>query len=157
MESEVHQYYGNKLRVRVCGLCIVGDRILLLNHSGITPTNFWSPPGGGINFGESAEDCLKREFGEEVGLEIQVKDFLFACELIKRPLHAIELFFHVSPATNQLKTGQDPEPGSPSIIKQARFVSWEEIASMPATEVHGIFRYADHPSNVDKIRGFFKL
>lgn len=157
MESEVHQYYGNKIRVRACGLCIVDEKILLINHRGITKTNFWSPPGGGLEFGESAEDCLKREFLEETGLQIQVKDFLFVCELVKHPLHAVELFFHVQPLTHRLKTGQDPEPGSPSIIKEAKFVSWVEMADIPSTEVHGIFGYVDHPSNVDKLKGFFKL
>lgn len=157
MESEVHQYYGNKVRVRACGLCIAESKILLINHSGVTKTNFWSPPGGGLNFGESAEDCLKREFLEETGLQILVKDFLFVCELVQGPLHAIELFFQVEPTTGTLTTGHDPEPGSPSIIKEVKFVSWAELKDFPSNEVHGIFKYAGTPSNVDKLRGFFKL
>ena len=157
MENEVRQYYGNKIRVRVCGLCIVQDKILLINHSGITKTNFWSPPGGGINFGESAEDCLRREFLEETRLQIQVKDFLFACELVQKPLHAIELFFQVQPIGGMLRTGHDPESGSPAIIKEAKFVSWAELIDIPAAEVHGIFKYADQPEDVDKLRGYFKL
>lgn len=157
MEGEVQQYYGNKIRVRACGLCIVEEKMLLINHSGITRTSFWSPPGGGLNFEESAEACLKREFLEETGLQIHVNDFLFACEFIKAPLHAIELFFHVRPITNQLKTGNDPEPGSPSIIKEVEFKSWTEIAAMPSNELHGVFQFADRPENVAKLRGFFKL
>lgn len=157
MASEVQQYYGNKIRVRVCGLCIVDEKILLINHSGITKTNFWSPPGGGLNFEESAEACLKREFWEETGLQVEVKDFLFACEFIKAPLHAVELFFSVRAITNQLKTGGDPEPGSPSIIEETKFLSWAEVANIPSNELHGIFRFVDRPENVDKLRGFFKL
>jgi len=157
MEGEVQQYYGNKIRVRVCGLCIVDEKILLINHSGITKTNFWSPPGGGLNFEESAEACLKREFLEETGLQIAVKDFLFVCEFIKTPLHAIELFFRVQPITRQLEMGRDPESGSPSIIKEVKFRSWAEIADIPPSEVHGIFRFAEYPGDIVKLRGFFKL
>jgi 8-oxo-dGTP diphosphatase len=157
MENEVHAFYGNKIRVRVCGLCQAHDKILLVNHNSITKTNFWAPPGGGLNFGESAEECLKREFLEESGLQIEVGNFLFACELIRHPLHALELFFKVSPLTFHLKTGTDPEPGSPSIISEAKFKSWEEVQVMPSDEIHGIFSYVDHPSKVELLRGYFKL
>ena len=157
MENEVHAYYGNKIRIRVCGLCIVNDKLLLVNHSSITKTNFWAPPGGGLNFGESATDCLKREFLEETGLEVESGDFLFACELIKHPLHAVELFFKIKPLTSLITTGKDPEPGSPDILKEVRFVSWEEIQAIPANEIHGIFSYADHPSKVKLLQGYFRL
>ena len=157
MENEVHAYYGNKIRIRICGLCIVEENLLLVNHSAITQTNFWAPPGGGLNFGESSEDCLKREYLEETGLTVEVGNFLFACELIKHPLHAVELFFKVNPVSTQLIAGKDPEPGSPDIIKGVSFKSWKEIQGIPSNEIHGIFRYADHPSKVELLSGYFRL
>src|ERR1041385_7185450 len=157
MENEVHAYYGNKIRIRICGLCIVDEKLLLVNHSSITETNFWAPPGGGLNFGESATDCLKREFLEETGLIVEVGNFLFTCELIKHPLHAVELFFKVNPLTTQLTVGKDPEVGSPDIIKEVRFKSFEEIQAIPPNEIHGIFSFADHPSKVELLRGYFRL
>jgi ADP-ribose pyrophosphatase YjhB (NUDIX family) len=30
---------------------------------------FWSLPGGGVEHGESAEDCLQREIEEEIGIK----------------------------------------------------------------------------------------
>ena len=157
MENEVHAFYGNKVRVRVCGLCYIHNKILLVNHKAITKTNFWAPPGGGLNFGETAEDCLKREFKEETGLEVEAGDFLFVCELIRHPLHAIELFFKVEPVTFELRTGNDPEPGSPNIIKGVDLKSLEEIQAIPNDEIHGVFSYANHPSQVEHLRGYFKL
>jgi 8-oxo-dGTP diphosphatase len=157
MENEVQAYYGNKIRVRICGLCIIDNKLLLINHNSITNTNFWAPPGGGLNFGESAKDCLKREFMEETGLVVEPGNFLFACEFIKHPLHAVELFFKVEPLTSHLKIGTDPEPGSPAIIKDVKFRSWKEIQAIPPEEVHGIFQYAGHPSKIEQLSGYFKL
>ena len=31
--------------------------------------DFWSLPGGGLEHGESAQDCLKREIREEIGVD----------------------------------------------------------------------------------------
>ncbi len=128
----------------------------MVNHQGVTNGNFWAPPGGGIQFGESAADCLRREFVEETGLSIEPKDFLFACEFIKPPLHAIELFFEVTALTHDLTLGNDPEPGSPQLIKELKFMSWNEIASLPPTEVHGIFRHLAHPAGIINLRGYFE-
>src|SRR5882762_5053673 len=105
MENEVQKFYGNRLRVRACGVCVKDDSILLVNHYGISNQDFWSPPGGGIEFGEGAVDCLNREFNEEAGLSVKTGRFLFACEFIQHPLHAIELFFEVFPLTDQLHVG----------------------------------------------------
>ena len=89
--QEVVDIFGNKLRVRVCGIFIQDDKILLVNHKGLTQTgNFWAPPGGGIHFGEPARESLAREFLEETGLKIKVGKFLFINEYISKPLHTIE-------------------------------------------------------------------
>ncbi len=157
MENEVQSFYGNRLRLRACGICIKDNSILMVNHRGISKENFWAPPGGGIQFGEGAADCLHREFKEETGLLVEVKNFLFACEFIKTPLHAIELFFEVSSPNGSVKVGSDPEPGSPKIISEVRFLTWNEINALHPSEVHGIFKSLHDPSEIIGQRGFFKI
>lgn len=156
MNETVRQLYGKKLRVRTCGLCIHEDRLLMINHTGLATGDFWAPPGGGVELGESAEACLEREFLEETGLKIVAGDFLFACEFIKDPLHAIELFFEVEWQSGKLITGRDPEADH-QIIRQAQFMTWQEIKNKRPDEVHGIFRYSPEPAKIRDLRGYFKL
>ncbi|MBS1680716.1 MAG: NUDIX hydrolase [Bacteroidetes bacterium] len=157
MKKAVQSFYGNRLRVRVCGLCVHQEKLLLVNHEGLGAKNLWIPPGGGLNFGETAEACIKREFIEETGLEVRVNRFLFACEFIRSPLHAVELFFEVTPLTFGLKKGQDPELGSPSLIKAVNFFSWEEIGAISTAELHGIFAKVSNPQQLLNLHGFFSL
>jgi len=157
MENEVQKFYGNRLRVRGCGVCIQNEAMLLVNHHGLSNKDFWAPPGGGIQFGERALDCLTREFNEEAGLSIAVAKFLFACEFIQHPLHAIELFFEVLPLGGHLQPGSDPEEGSPAIISAVKFMTWNEIEKLPSEQRHGVFNHLDHPSKITTLRGYFKV
>lgn len=157
MKNPVHEQFGNRVRVRVCGLAVQDDSLLLVNHKYMGPENFWSPPGGGVVFNESAEQALQREFLEETGLTVTVTDFLFACEVLRSPLHAIELFFSVSVKGGELITGNDPEMGNHQIIKDVRFFGWDQIASLPEPTVHGIFQKMANPSKILDLRGYFKL
>src|SRR5688572_12398154 len=96
MDSSIHSLYGEKIRVRVCGLCWQDGRLLMVKHNGLAEGGFWAPPGGGLEFGENLHVRLEKEFIEETGLQISVGEFQFGCEFIQTPLHAIELFFQVS-------------------------------------------------------------
>jgi len=41
--------------------------------------DFWSLPGGGLEHGESPEECIKREIKEEIGLEnVTVEDIAYS-------------------------------------------------------------------------------
>jgi 8-oxo-dGTP diphosphatase len=158
MENPVQETYGNRLRVRACGLLIENNRLLMVNHRGLAETDFWAPPGGGINFGESTTDCLSRELREETGLETRAGEFLFACEFIREPLHAIELFFTVTRIGGTLKAGQDPEMKSgDQIIQNVQFLPWEAIQKMNLESLHGIFRFVSQPAQITDLRGYFRL
>ncbi|WP_439882384.1 NUDIX domain-containing protein [Pontibacter sp. MBLB2868] len=135
--------YAQNLRVRVCGVCIKNDKLLLVRH-GHTLGNdaFWAPPGGGLLFGESMEQCLKREMLEETGLQVKVGRFLFVNEFLQKPLHAIEFFFEVQVAEGSLTTGTDPEAApDQQLIEQVQWLTIKEILALPVKDKHRSLQY----------------
>jgi 8-oxo-dGTP diphosphatase len=138
MTDEIRNVYGNKVRVRVCGLAFYEDKLLMINHRSLTRGAFWAPPGGGVDFGQTATETLVREFLEETGLQVAVRDFLFVCEFIHQPLHAIELFFNVKIEGGTLQKGTDPETRE-QLIHELKFISQAELHQIPPAGKHGIF------------------
>jgi len=138
MEKKIIEHFGNRLRVRVCGILEEDDRILLVRHHALGPKGvLWAPPGGGMKFGSNAEQNLIREFKEETGLDISVEEFLMVHEFLSSPLHAIELFFRVKRTGGELILGHDPEMGiGDQIIKEIRFVPITELLSFDREIVH---------------------
>ncbi|TAE01263.1 MAG: NUDIX hydrolase [Bacteroidetes bacterium] len=144
------QNYNHKIRLRACGICIENNQILLVKHIGLGNPHFWSPVGGGVEFGETAQNALKREFLEESNLQIEVIRFLFVNEFVAPPLHAIELFFEVQIIGGTLKTGIDPEQEQ-QIISEVRFLSFEEIKAEKQGCVHKIFHFCQNLNDLLKI------
>jgi 8-oxo-dGTP diphosphatase len=150
--------YGNSVRVRSCGICIVNDSILLAGHN--LPGHeglFWVPPGGGVTFGETLEEGLKREFYEETGLQVGVGELLFVNEFIKPPLHAIEFFFLIESMEGRLVSGYDPEHSVlEQILHEVKFMTMKEIQALPQHSVHSMFEGIENLTEVTAIRGVLR-
>lgn len=158
VDATAQKIYSNRVRLRVCGLCWEEDRLLLVNHKGLYQHDFWAPPGGGIGFGETLAGHLEKEFQEETGLTIQVRDFQFTCEFVQPPLHAVEMFFNVVRIAGKVRTGHDPEMGSaPQIIEEVRFLSESEINALPESHKHGLFRMAESAQKIRELKGYVKI
>ncbi len=135
--------YSDKVRVRVCGICLQDDKMLLVRHQPtIKNKAFWAPPGGGLQFGESIADCLKREVLEETGLEVEVIRFLFVNEFMQPPLQAIELFFEIRVIGGSIKKGQDPEAApDKQLIEEVTWKTKHEVREIPLTDKHRILHH----------------
>ncbi|HEY0771575.1 MAG TPA: NUDIX hydrolase, partial [Sphingobacteriaceae bacterium] len=115
---------------------------------------FWAPPGGGVEFGQSIEEAIKKEFLEETGFRVAPGDFLFGCEYIQHPIHSIELFYSIAETEGKLQKGFDPEI---QIIKNVKFMAASELFTLPEEELHGIFRLVQTPDDLRTLRGFFRI
>lgn len=147
MEQNISKHFGKRLRVRVCGLLIEDKKIVLVKHNFLGDVGYlWSPPGGEMLFAETAEEALKREFLEEIGLEIEVHELAFVHDFFEPPLHAIELFFWVGKAFEDdeiaLKIGTDPELAShEQIIADVSFFSLDQLHAENQHGLHEALRY----------------
>jgi ADP-ribose pyrophosphatase YjhB (NUDIX family) len=85
------------LRVRVAALIQDSKGKVLLIQQQKNKNGYWLLPGGGIEFGESAEEALKRELKEELDLDVTKSSFLLVNESIdpNKHRHLIQLVFLV--------------------------------------------------------------
>ncbi len=158
--DQITQLYGNKLRVRVCGICLDdGNRILMVKHTGLgREGELWTPPGGGMEWGQSAPDNLEREFREETGLIVSAGEFLFIHEHLTGPLHAVELFFRVRQTGGSLKTGHDPEMHPDhQIIADVRFFHFDELKQLAPGKIHAMFAHYNTQDALINASGYFKF
>lgn len=60
----------------VTGIVIKNGKVLLARHTYGSGKNMLIIPGGYVNFGESPQEALKREFMEETGIEVEAADMI---------------------------------------------------------------------------------
>lgn len=68
-----------KFNIRVYGILIREGSVLVSDEliGGSAMTKF---PGGGLEFGEGIEECLQREFDEELDIEIEIDELYYINE-----------------------------------------------------------------------------
>ena len=141
------------LRVRVAALIrnSKSETLLIQQKKRGKGPGYWLLPGGGVEFGESAEAALKRELMEELSLEATSMDFIAFNESIdpmgKR--HLVQLIFLTKvkdsvPSLNQDEKaitgygyfnskeilGMDVRPNSKEFLKKKSFQPGEYIKSI---------------------------
>lgn len=159
IQQEIREQFGEKLRVRVCGICIEEEKILLVHHRSLGKNgSLWAPPGGGMHFGEDAKSALKREFKEETGCNIDVEEFLFVHEYLEPPLHGIELFFKVKIVSGTLTLGSDPEMSSDSqILTEIGFFDLTTLQKQDLMSLHYVLQNTKSLSGLINQKGYFKF
>ncbi|MBF9237267.1 NUDIX domain-containing protein [Hymenobacter sp. BT683] len=138
------QAYTGQVRVRVGGLLLRDGAILLAAHRGLLANGepFWSPPGGGWQFGESIREALVREFHEETGLNATPGRFLHLHEFATDKLQALELFFEVvNEEQAQPVLGHDPEHSADrQLLTELAWFTPRQLMQLPSAQVHPVLR-----------------
>ncbi|MCL1911493.1 MAG: NUDIX domain-containing protein [Leptospirales bacterium] len=114
-----------EVRVRVGGIVSQDGRILLIAHRK-NGDIYWLLPGGGVLFGESLKDALKREFMEELNIDISVGDMAFLSDSIapSGERHIVNICFQCSYISGDYATGKDAR------LHGFGFFDADEIASL---------------------------
>lgn len=92
----------DRFNIRVYGLLLNEKQEVLLAHEKIGDFQFTKFPGGGLEFGEGINDCLVREFKEETGIDVMVKNHLYTTDFFqqsafKKTDQLISVYYLVAP------------------------------------------------------------
>ncbi|CAN5494463.1 hypothetical protein BH10BAC3_BH10BAC3_01520 [soil metagenome] len=68
------------ISVRVYGILINENKQVLVSDEYIRGGLYTKFPGGGLEVGEGTRDCLKREFMEEMGLQVSIGDHIYTTD-----------------------------------------------------------------------------
>lgn len=128
---------SGRIRALAIGVFRAGDRILLAR--GVDPESgepFYRPLGGGVEFGERAEDALRREIAEELGAEIAAPRLLGVLENLfdyaGRPGHEIVFVFDARFADPSLYSRPAiPVTEAGTGWEDARWISLPRLAAGP--------------------------
>lgn len=90
-----------RFNIRVYGILIQNDQLLLSTET-LDGFKFTKFPGGGLEFGEGMHDCLKREFNEELDVDINVLGHIYTTDFFQQSAfrktdQVVSVYFRVEP------------------------------------------------------------
>ena len=129
---------------RYQGLIIQDDHLLLIKHRiHKTGRAYWVIPGGGIEAGETEEECVIREMKEETHLEVVIDRLL-----LDEPAHPDSPYqwrksYLCRPVGGTAAPGYEPEPDAAEFygIVEVRWFDLQEESSWGAEIFSDPFTY----------------
>lgn len=134
--------------IRVYGVLMDENNRILVSDEYIRGNYYTKFPGGGLEFGEGTRDCLKREFREEMDLEVEIGDHLYTTDYFQmsafNPEHQIiSIYYHaraLEPIRCAIRTEAfDFDETQLEIYRQTgmtetfRFIDWGEFSADSVT------------------------
>ena len=124
--------------VRVYGILINEKKQVLVSDEYIRGQYYTKFCGGGLEFGEGTRDCLKREFLEEMNLNIEVTRHLYTTDFFqKSAFHTQQQIISIYYLVNAL------EPISVPLRSQAFDFDEQQLKVYAAMQMTETFRFID--------------
>ena len=73
----------SKFNVRVYGILLSDTKQVLVSDEYIRGQYYTKFPGGGLEFGEGTRECLRREFKEEMNLDVSIEDHIYTTDIFQ--------------------------------------------------------------------------
>ena len=134
--------------IRVYGILLNDRKQVLVADEFIRGSYYTKFPGGGLEFGEGTRDCLKREFKEEMDLDVEVGDHIYTTDYFQmsafNPEHQIVSIYYFAKAIEPIKvplrqTLFDFDEQQMKVYNETgetetfRFVNWEDFSENSVT------------------------
>ena len=143
-----------RFNVRVYGVLINELEQVLVSDEYIRGNYYTKFPGGGLEFGEGTRDCLKREFLEEMKLNVEVGNHIYTTDYFQlsafHPEHQIISIYYQVRATEKITTRLSIRPfdfdeaqlrvyDQHQETESFRFIDWndfsEEVMTLPIDKI----------------------
>lgn len=140
--------------VRVYGILLGENKQVLVSDEYIRGDYITKFPGGGLEFGEGTRECLKREFKEEMDLDVEVTEHLYTTDFFQmsafNPEHQIISVYYFAKALEPIRAPLRTKPfdfderelqvyAEKKEIETFRFIDWatfgEESVTLPIDKV----------------------
>jgi len=134
--------------IRVYGVLINERKQVLISDEYIRGKYYTKLPGGGMELGEGTRDCLKREFKEEMNLEVKIEDHIYTTDYFQmsafNPEHQIISIYYfvkaLEPITVPLRNKEfDFDEDQLKIYREKteietfRFIDWGNFSAASVT------------------------
>lgn len=132
--------------IRVYGLLITDEKQVVVSDEFIRGAYITKFPGGGLELGEGTRDCLKREFKEEMNLEVAITDHIYTTDFFQmsafNPSHQIISIYYFVKALEPFSVGfktklfdfeplQIADPNGEAEV--FRLINWDEFNASVVT------------------------
>jgi len=132
-----------KFNIRVYGILINEAKQVLVSDEFVRGMQITKFPGGGLEFGEGTRDCLRREFMEEMNLEVEIGAHIYTTDFYQQSAfnkdqQIISIYYFakaLAPITVPLRDklfdfdeAQMKAYEATGETETFRFVNWEEFS-----------------------------
>jgi 8-oxo-dGTP diphosphatase len=112
----------------ICGVGVVAfqdDAVLLIRRAREPRRGEWSIPGGAVELGEPLREAATREFKEECGGEVRLREIVDAVDIITRDQDGRVVFHYV--VVDFWAEWQAGTLNPASDVTDARWVRWRDL------------------------------
>jgi 8-oxo-dGTP diphosphatase len=100
--------------IRVYGILLGENKKVLVSDEFIRGNYYTKFPGGGLELGEGTRDCLKREFKEEMNLEVNIAGHIYTTDFFQmsafNPEHQIISIYYFAEALEPINAPLRTKP-----------------------------------------------
>ena len=134
--------------IRVYGILVNEKKQVLVSDEFIRGMYVTKFPGGGLEFGEGTRDCLKREFMEEMNLQVEIGDHIYTTDFYQVSAfnkdHQIVSIYYFVKALEAIKVPLRDEPfdfdeqqlriyNETGQTETFRFIDWDHFSEASVT------------------------
>lgn len=134
--------------LRVYGILINEKKQVLVSDELIRGNYITKFPGGGLEFGEGTRDCLRREFMEEMNLQVEIGEHIYTTDYFQmsafNPAHQIISIYYFAKALKEIKAPLRSKPfdfdeeqmkvyEATKETETFRFIDWDDFSEESVT------------------------